>query len=222
MHQLPINPASAPPLTAPTPPPSTVGTFSDSRTNASLNPPGRQGKVLSDSQQVELTLLKFPRTETTDPSCVGGEGARAILPASLRLGHSRESSRVHRVPDQSSRSCMCWRGRGAAESAETGRVTARGCGRVTTLWDASYPAERHRGPQRWRSRNYSGAGALASQSPAWPPGRRSRGQGRGQPPPLPPRLPAQERPPRALPNTELERGTHRGAVPVPRDCPDAA
>lgn len=58
--------------------------------------------MLSDSQQVELMLLKFPRTETAGPSGVGGEGARAILSASLRLSHSGESSEVHRVPDQSS------------------------------------------------------------------------------------------------------------------------
>lgn len=57
--------------------------------------------MLSDRQQVELAFLKFPRTETTGPSREGGEGARAILPASLRLGHSGESSEVHRVPDQS-------------------------------------------------------------------------------------------------------------------------
>lgn len=58
--------------------------------------------MLSDSQQVELMLLKFPRTETAGPNGVGGEGSRAILSALLRLSHSGESSEDHQVPDQTS------------------------------------------------------------------------------------------------------------------------
>lgn len=107
-----------------------------------------------------------------------------------------------------------WKGRRATRSAETEPrgATASSCGRVTASWGASYRAERHRGPQRWRSRNYSGAGALASQSPAWPLGCGGGGQGRGQPPPPHPQPPEEEeRPPGRCPTRNPEGNAHRGA-----------
>lgn len=106
-----------------------------------------------------------------------------------------------------------WKRRRAAGSAETEPrwATASGYRRVTASWGASYRAERHRGPQRWRSRNYCGAGALASHSPAWPPGRGGKGQGRGQPPPPHPQPPEEERPPGRYPTTNPEGNAHLGA-----------
>lgn len=105
----------------------------------------------------------------------------------LRLGHCQESSRVHELSPRLGRFKRWESGVGKEErrpsealglSGDSERLV-RGDSvpgwRAGALWGASYRAERHRGPQRWRSRNFSGSGARASLEPrpaakGWPEG----------------------------------------------------
>lgn len=130
--------------------------------------------MLSDSQQVELRLLKFPGTQTTGPGGVSEEDTMDILSAMLRFGHSQDT--VHELSPRPLRLKLWVSGVGkedrrpgarglSGDSKEAVRGDRVSEPRARALWDASYRFERHRGPQRWRSRNFSGTGARASLGP---------------------------------------------------------